>query len=94
MFTIRKKSDAPAIIMEWKGVAEGQSHTKLLQLRTDNGGEFTSSAFKSSMALMEVELHTTKAYTTKNKTALNLKLESLVQKEIPTLVWPLNLGRF
>ena len=30
VFTIRKKSDAAAIIMEWKGVAEGQSSTKLL----------------------------------------------------------------
>ena len=59
MFTIRKKSDTAAIIMEWKGVAKGHSHTKLLKLRTKNGGEFTSSAFKSSMALMGVELQTT-----------------------------------
>ena len=40
-------------------MAEGQSRTKLLNLRSDNGGEFTSSAFKSSMALMGVQLQTT-----------------------------------
>ena len=59
VFTIRKKSDAAAKILEWKGVAEGQSHTKLQRLRTDNGGEFTSAAFRTSMALIGVELQTT-----------------------------------
>ena len=40
-------------------MAEGQSKTKLLKLRSDNGGEFTSHAFKSSMALLGVQLQTT-----------------------------------
>ena len=43
----------------WKGVAEGQSRTKLLKLRSDNGGGFTSNAFKPSMALLGVQLQTT-----------------------------------
>ena len=59
VFTLRVKSDAASRIMEWKGVAEGQSRTKLLKLRSDNGGEFTSNAFKSSMALLGVQLQTT-----------------------------------
>ena len=59
VFTIRKKYDAAAKIMEWKSIAEGQSKTKLLKLRSDNGGEFTSAAFQSSMALQGVELQTT-----------------------------------
>ena len=59
VFTLRKKSDAASRILEWKGVAEGQSQTKMLKLRTDNGGEFTSNAFKSSMALLGVQLQTT-----------------------------------
>ena len=59
VFTLRVKSDAASIITEWKGVAEGQSRTNLLKLRFDNGGEFTSNAFKSSMALMGVQLQTT-----------------------------------
>ena len=59
VFTLRRKSDAADKIMEWKGVAEGQSKTKLLRLRADNGGEFTSNAFKSSMALLGVQLQTT-----------------------------------
>ena len=52
VFTLRVKSDAANIIMEWKGVAKGQSRIKLLKLRSDNEGEFTSNAFKSSMALL------------------------------------------
>ena len=59
VFTLREMSDAASRILEWKGVAEGQSQTKMLKLRTDNGGEFTSNAFKSSMALLGVQLQTT-----------------------------------
>ena len=59
VYTIKKKSDAAAQIMEWKAVAEGQSNTKILTPGTDNGGEFTSTAFKSSMALLGVTLQTT-----------------------------------
>ena len=50
VFTKKIKSDAVAKIMEWKCVAEGQAKTKLLKLRSDNGGDFTFAAFKSSMA--------------------------------------------
>ena len=59
VFTIKKKFDTAAKIMEWKCVAEGQSKTKLLKLRSDNGGEFTSATSTSSMALHGVELQTT-----------------------------------
>ena len=59
VFTLRKKSDAARKILEWKGVAEGQSRTKMVKLRIDNRGEFTSNAFKSSMALLGVQLQTT-----------------------------------
>ena len=62
VFTIRRKSDAAAQILEWKAVAEGQSKTKLLTLRTDNGGEFTSKDFRSNMALLGVTLQTTPPY--------------------------------
>ena len=58
VYTIKKKSNAAAQIMEWKAIAKGQSTTKLLTLRTDNGGEFTSTVFKSSMALLCVTLQT------------------------------------
>ena len=54
VFTLRRKSDAAGKIMEWKGVAEGQCKTKMLKSRIDNGEEFTSNAFKSSMALLGV----------------------------------------
>ena len=56
---IKKKSDAANKILEWKAVAENQSGQKLLNLRSDNGGEFTSTAFKHKMALLGVTLQTT-----------------------------------
>ena len=40
-------------------MAENQSGQKLLNLRYDNGGEFTSTAFKHKMALLGVTLRTT-----------------------------------
>ena len=62
VYPIRKKSDAAQKILEWKGVVENQSQEKLLNLRSDNGGEFTSTAFKHEMALLGVMLQTTPPY--------------------------------
>ena len=45
--------------MEWKSVAENESKTQLLKLRSDKGGEFTSNTFKSWLALHGVTHHTT-----------------------------------
>lgn len=56
---LKRKSDAAAKIMEWKSVAENQCGHKLLTLRSDNGGEFTSNAFRQQMALAGVTLQTT-----------------------------------
>lgn len=39
VYVIKKKSDAATKIFEWKSVAENQSKQKLLNLRSDNGGE-------------------------------------------------------
>ena len=58
-FPIKKKSDAANKILEWKPVAENQCKEKLLNLRSDNGGEFTSKAFKYKMAILGVTLQTT-----------------------------------
>ena len=56
---LKKKSAAAEKILEWKAVAENQSGQRLLNLRSDNGGEFTSRAFKQQMALVGVNLQTT-----------------------------------
>ena len=40
-------------------MAENQCKQKLLNLRSDNGGEFTSSDFKHKMAVLGVSLQTT-----------------------------------
>ena len=59
VYVIKKKSDAATNFFEWKAVAENQSKQRLLNLRSDNGGEFTSSEFKHKMALQGVALQTT-----------------------------------
>ena len=41
--SLKAKSEAASKILEWKGVAENQCGEKLQNLRSDNGGEFTSS---------------------------------------------------
>ena len=59
MFPLKAKSDAAGKLKEWKFVAKNQSQTKLLKLRSDNGGELTSNAFKSWLAFNGVEQQTT-----------------------------------
>ena len=59
VFTIKKKSDAATKIFECKCVLENQCKQKLLNLRLDNGGEFSSSSLKHQMAVQGVLLQTT-----------------------------------
>ena len=59
VYVIKKKSDAATKIFEWKSVAEKQCKQQLLNLCSDNGGEFTSSDFKHKMAVLGVSLQTT-----------------------------------
>ena len=58
-YPIKKEPDAANKILEWKAVAENQCKEKLLNLRSDNGGEFTSKDFKHKMAIQGVNLQTT-----------------------------------
>lgn len=59
VYVLKKKSDAAAKILEWMCVAENQYKQKLLHLRSDNWGEFTSIAFKHQVAVRGVTLQTT-----------------------------------
>ena len=57
VFTIKKKSDAAVKIMEtcWSGkvLRKTSGSKKLLHLRSKNGGEFTSTAFKHQISHAE-----------------------------------------
>ena len=46
---LKEKSDVERRVKEWKALKETESERKLQQLRTDNGGEFTSNALKTWM---------------------------------------------
>ena len=91
VYTIKKKSDAATQIMEWK--TEGQSNTKLLTLRTDNGGEFTSTPFQSTMALLGATLQTTPPYSPKSNTVAK-RFNRTVQDKTRTLMARLPVGGY
>jgi hypothetical protein len=50
IYILRKKSEALSHFKEWKALKEKESGHQLMRLRTDNGGEFTSSEFTSFLA--------------------------------------------
>ena len=79
--------------MEWKAVAKGQSHTKLLTLRTDNGGEFTSTAFKSNMALLGVTLQTNPPYSPESNSVAE-RFNRTVRDKTKTLMAAASLPTF
>ena len=59
VYFLSRKSDAGEKLKEWIAVAEHQSGQKLLHLRSDKGGEFTSHAFMAWLALHGVDQQTT-----------------------------------
>ena len=62
VFPIKTKAHAAEKIMAWKAVAENQSGTRVLHLRSDRGGEFTSNKLKAWLALEGVDQQTTPPY--------------------------------
>ena len=93
VYTIKKKSDAAAQIFQWKAVAEGQSKTQLLNLRTDNGGEFTSTEFRSKMALAGVTLQATPPYSPESNSVAE-RFNRTVQDKTRTIMAAASLPGF
>ena len=44
---LKDKGEAAGRLKEWKAVVENERGLKLVSLRTDNGGEFTSAALRT-----------------------------------------------
>ena len=55
VFPIKTKAHAAEKIVAWKALAENQSGTRVLHLRSDRGGEFTSNKLKAWLALEGVD---------------------------------------
>ena len=91
VYTIRKKSDAAAQFFQWNAV--GQSKTKLLTMRTDNGGEFTSTAFKSKTSLLGVTLQTN-PHNSLESTSVAERFNCTVQVKTRTLMVAASLPGF
>ena len=57
VYPLKQKSDVFNQFLEWKSAAEKSSGHKVKTLRTDNGGEFTSTEFENYLKLEEVKHH-------------------------------------
>ena len=66
VFPIKTKAHAADKIMAWKAMAENKSGTKVLHLRSDRGGGFTSNKLKAQLALEVVDQQTTPPYSSKS----------------------------
>ena len=85
VYVIKKKSDAATKNFEWKSVAENQCKQQLLNLRSDNGGEFTSSDFKHKMAVLGVSLQTTPPRSPESN-AIAERFNQIVQDKTRTIM--------
>lgn len=95
VYVIKRKSDAAAKIFEWKALVENQCKQRLLNLRSDNGGEFTSSDFKHQMAVLGVSLQTTPPYSPEsnsiaerfNRTVQEKTRTIMLAAALPSFLW-------
>lgn len=90
------KSDAFAFFKQFKCGVEKESGLSVKCLRTDRGGEFTSSEFNEFCKDNGVKRQLTTAYTPqqngvaerKNRTVMNMVRSMLVEKSVPKSFWP------
>lgn len=60
---IRHKDEANTKFKEWKAVVETQTGRKVMYLRSNNGGEYTSKEFESFCKEEGISRHLTTSYT-------------------------------
>ena len=63
IYPLKKKSDAPAVFLEWKALVENESGEHVKLFRTDNGGEFMSDSFALYLRGEGIRHQTTAPYT-------------------------------
>ncbi|GAU24969.1 hypothetical protein TSUD_312040 [Trifolium subterraneum] len=96
VYVLKEKSEAFEIFKIFKAMVELESGCMIQALRTDRGGEFTSSVFNEFCNSKGIKRQLTTAYTPqqngvserKNRTLLNMIRSMLVCKNVPKIFWP------
>ena len=92
---LKQKLEAFKAFKSFKAQAEREKELKLICLRTDNGGEFTSKGFISFCSEHEIQRHFSTPYTPqqnevverKNRTILDMTRAMLKNKNLPKVFW-------
>ncbi|CAJ2629918.1 unnamed protein product [Trifolium pratense] len=95
-YVLKDKSSAFDEFKKFKMLVEKESKCEILCLRTDRGGEFTSTAFNEFCSNHGIKRQLTTAYTPqqngvserKNRTLLNMIRSMLSGKSVPKSFWP------
>ncbi|GAU31045.1 hypothetical protein TSUD_214810 [Trifolium subterraneum] len=95
-YVLTEKSNALTIFKKFKAITENESNCKLKCLRTDRGGEFTSTEFNDFCSEHGIKRQLTTAYTPqqngvserKNRTIMNMVRSMIAEKGVPKRFWP------
>ncbi len=95
VYPLKQKSEVFSRFLEWKAVAEKSSGHELKTLRTDNGGEFTSTEFENYLKSDGVKHELTVPKTPEqngvaerlNRTLVEAVRAMLVQSKLPPTFW-------
>jgi transposase InsO family protein len=95
-YVLTEKANALAIFKKFKASAEKETNCQIKCLRTDRGGEFTSSAFNDFCSESGIKRQLTAAYTPqqngvserKNRTIMNMVRSMLAGMNVPKRFWP------
>jgi transposase InsO family protein len=96
VYFLQEKSCVFEIFKKFKSLVENESGCLIQCLRTDRGGEFTSTAFNEFCSEHGVKRQLTAAYTPqqngvserKNRTLLNMVRSMIVARGVPKTFWP------
>eukprot|EP00253_Pinus_taeda_P016023 PITA_16023 len=95
VYFLKYKSDALSIFQKFKTLVEKESHCNIMTLRTDNGGEFCSSAFSNFCDTHGIKHQFTTPYTPqqnsvvehRNRTIVEMARSMLQHKSVPNKFW-------
>jgi hypothetical protein len=95
VYFLKEKSSALAVFKNFKAFTEAESNYKLVAVRSDRGGEYTSNAFQEFCKENGIRHQLTVAYTPqqngiaerKNRTILDMTRSMLKEKGLPKQFW-------
>ncbi|GAU22946.1 hypothetical protein TSUD_326740 [Trifolium subterraneum] len=96
VYFLNEKSEAFSVFQKFKVMIENATQHKIQSLRTDGGGEYTSTIFNEFCGSQGIRRQLTASYTPqqngvserKNRTILNMVRSMLDDKKVPKKFWP------